>query len=154
MPNIGMVLREEIARLSRRESRSHVNTTKKVTAQHRREIAGLKRQVAHLQRQVSQLSRKVPGALPALSSNPTAERVRFGAKGLRSQRKRLGLSQTDMGALLGVSAQSIYNWESESARPRGEQLAKLAALRGIGKREARERLRKPVGMNGTKRRKV
>ena len=140
MPNIGTVLREEISRLSRRESRSQVDATKKATAQHRRDIAALKRQVAQLQRQVTLLSRKVLGAPPAVSSDPTVKRVRFVAKGLRSQRNRLGLSQTDLGTLLGVSAQSIYNWESESAHPRDEQLAKLAALRGIGKREAGRRL--------------
>ncbi len=55
MPNIGTVLREEIARLSRKEGRNQFSATKKATAQHRRDIAGLKRQVAQLQRQVTQL---------------------------------------------------------------------------------------------------
>jgi hypothetical protein len=55
---------------------------------------------------------------------------------------------------MGGSAQSIYNWESESAHPRDEQPGKLAALRGIGKREAGERLKQPVGTNGTNRRKT
>lgn len=144
MANIGTVLREEISRLSRRESRSLVDPTKKTTAQHRRDIAALKRQVGLLERQLKLLSRKVLGAPAAASSEPTAaRRVRFVAKGLRSQRNRLGLSATEFGKLMGVSAQSIYNWEHEVAHPRSEQLAKLAALRGIGKREAAERL-KPV----------
>jgi DNA-binding XRE family transcriptional regulator len=154
MPNIGTVLREEISRLSRRAGRSQIVATKKATAQHRRDIAALKRQVAQLQRQVAQLSHNALGAPSAVSSDPTAKRVRFAAKGLRSQRNRLGLSQTDLGTLLGVSAQSIYNWESESAHPRDEQLAKLAALRGIGKREAGERLKRLVAMNGKHRRKT
>ncbi len=42
--------------------------------------------------------------------------------------------------LVGVGAQSIYNWESEKARPRVEQIAKLAAMRGLGKREVAARL--------------
>ena len=54
----------------------------------------------------------------------------------------LDLSAADFGKLLGVSAQSIYNCERELARPRAEQIAKLAALRGIGKRDAAERLTK------------
>ena len=154
MPNLGTVLREEISRLSRRESRRQVKATKKTTAQHRGDIAALKRQVVQLQRQVTLLSRKLLGAPPAASPDPTAKRVRFAAKGLRSQRKRLGLSQADLGTLLGVSTQSIYNWESESARPRDEQLAKLAALRGIGKRGAAEKLKRLVGTNGKTRRKT
>jgi hypothetical protein len=50
MPNIGTVLREEITRLSRRESRSQVDPTKRAAAQHRRDIAALKRQMAQLER--------------------------------------------------------------------------------------------------------
>jgi DNA-binding transcriptional regulator YiaG len=141
MPNIGTVLREEITRLSRKESRGQVDPTRKATAQHRRDIAGLKRKVAQLERQVALLSRKALGAPPVLSSDSPAKPARFAAKGLRSQRNRLGLSATDFGKLLGVSAQSIYNWEREVARPRAEQVAKLSALRGVGKREAGARLK-------------
>ena len=86
-------------------------------------------------------------------SGSTATRVRFVAKGLRSQRSRLGLSAADFGKLLGVSAQSVYNWEHDVARPRAEQLSKLAALRTIGKREAGQRLKQSVAAKGKTRRK-
>ena len=43
-----------------------------------------------------------------------------------------------------MSAQSVYNWEQEKARPRAELLAKVAALRGIGKRDAKSRLEQLV----------
>jgi len=141
MPNIGTVLREEISRLALRTSRGQINPTKKATAQHRRDIASLKRQVAVLERQVRVLTRKALGSSPAASANLTGKRVRFVAKGLRAQRKRLGLSAGDFSKLLGVSPQSIYNWERELARPRDEQISKLVALRSIGKREALERVR-------------
>ena len=35
---------------------------------------------------------------------------------------------------------TIYHWEAGKARPRQQQLAKLAAVRGLGKREAVRRL--------------
>ena len=140
MPNIGSVLKEEIVRLSRKESRSQIDPTKKATIRHRREIAELKRQVAQLERQVALLSRKTLGAPAVVPADTTGKPARFSAKGLRVQRERLGLSADDFGKLLGVSAQSIYNWEHEKARPRAEQLSKVAALRGIGKREAKARL--------------
>jgi DNA-binding transcriptional regulator YiaG len=76
----------------------------------------------------------------ATKSSPSASKVRFVPKGLRAQRSRLGLSAADYGKLVGVSAQSIYNWEQGHAKPRAEQLATLAALRSIGKRDARARL--------------
>jgi DNA-binding transcriptional regulator YiaG len=154
MPNIGTVLREEITRLSRKESRGQIHQTKKATAQHRKDIAALKRQVAQLERQMALLSRKVLAGTPAAASKTTARPVRFAAKGLRAQRGRLGLSQTDFGKLLGVSAQSIYNWERGEARPRDEQMPKIAALRGIGKREAGEKLKQLGVAKGKPKRKA
>ena len=44
-------------------------------------------------------------------------------------RERLGLSAESLGKVLGVSGQSIYNWESGKGRPRQDQLAKLLQLR-------------------------
>ena len=140
MPNIAAVLREEIARLSRKQIRSEVEATKRATTQHRRHIAALKRQVAKLERQVAWLSRRGLEMPQAMSGTLSATRPRFVAKGLRSERKRLGLSAPDYGALLGVSAQSIYNWEREVVSPGTEHLSRLVALRGIGKREAASRL--------------
>jgi len=138
MPNIGTLLRQEIARLSRREARGEVEATRKASHHYRKEIAELKRKVTAVERQVALLSRRTldrPAAAPAED-----KALRYSAKGLQSQRRRLGFSAADYGRLLGVSAQSIYNWEQGEAVPRGEQLAKLAALRDIGKREARARL--------------
>ena len=139
MPNIGAVLKQEIARLSRREIRSEVQATRKASAQYRRHIAALRRQVEVLERQVAVLSRRVRAA-PTQSAPETGTKFRFVAKGLRSQRARLGLSAEEYAKLLGVSAQSVYNWERGHATPRPAQVAAIALLRGIGKREARSRL--------------
>jgi hypothetical protein len=144
MPNVATVLRDEIARLSRKEIRNQVDPTRKATAQHRREIRLLKRQIAQLEQQVKLLSGKVLGTRPVVPAGSGAKPLRYSAKGLLSQRKRLGLSATDFGVLAGVSAQSIYNWEREASHPRPEQIGKLAALRGIGKREAAARLKQLV----------
>ena len=90
-------------------------------------------------RRVAMLSRKVLGTA-SIKADTNTKTPRFSAKGLQARRSRLDLSAADFGKLLGVSAQSIYNWESEKARPRAEQIAKLAALRGLGKREVAARL--------------
>jgi DNA-binding transcriptional regulator YiaG len=144
MPNIATALRDEIKRLSRQQSRTQMDPTKKATAVHRRDIALLKRQVVLLERQVKSLMRRTPSAPSAPKASVSGLKVRFVAKGLKSQRERLGLSAGDFGRLVGVSAQSIYNWEGGQTRPRDEQVAKLAQLRTVGKREAGERLRQAV----------
>jgi DNA-binding XRE family transcriptional regulator len=69
-----------------------------------------------------------------------AKGVRFSARSVKAQRARLGLSAKDFGRLVGVSALTVYSWESGKSRPRKKQLAGLAAVRRLGKREARKRL--------------
>jgi DNA-binding transcriptional regulator YiaG len=139
MASLGALLKEEITRLSRKEARKLVEPVRKASAAYRRDIAALKRQVVQLQRQVTALGRagnKAPA--PAAESSAT----RFVAKGLRSLRERLGVSQPDFGRLAGVSGQSIYNWERGHSVPRKAQLTVLAGLRTLGKREAQERLQR------------
>jgi DNA-binding transcriptional regulator YiaG len=55
------------------------------------------------------------------------------------------LSAKDYGKLVGVSLLSIYNWEQGKSRPQKAQRVALAAVRGIGKREAMAKL---ASMNG------
>ena len=140
MPNIAAVLKEEIVRLARREIRRQTNALKKASAQYRKDIAEMKRRLADLHRKVSPLEKQVLKGVSSQIPELEAERVRFTAKGLRSQRKRLGLSAADYGKLIGVTGQTIYSWEGETSHPRKQQFGPIAALRHIGKQEALARL--------------
>jgi len=145
MPNITTVLKEEIVRLSRKEIRNQTSVLKKMSAQYRRDIAEMKRRITELQRQVAPLQKQVlRSALPQVAQID-AEHVRFTAKGLRSQRERLGLSAANYGKLIGVTGQTICSWESETSRPRKSQVAKIASLRQLGKKEAQARLEQLKG---------
>ena len=140
MPNIAAVLREEISRIARKEIRSETTSLKKASSQYRRDIAELKRQVSNLQGRVALLEKRVLQNVPSQVTDADADGVRFTAKGLCSQRKRLGLSAADYGKLVGVTAQTIYSWENGLSRPRKQQLPALASIRPMGKREAQARL--------------
>lgn len=140
MPNIATVLKEEISRLARKEIKKETAQLQRASAQYRRDIAELKRQVSDLQSRVSLLEKQVLTDVPTQVSEEDAEGIRFTAKGLRSQRKRLGLSAPQLGKLIDVAPQTIYNWEHEVSRPRKKQLPAIAALRNMGKREAHARL--------------
>lgn len=140
MPNLGIVLKQEIARIARRELRSHVTAARKASAQHRRHIATLRRHIAALEKKIATLgARSTEKAVPQ-SNQEVEARVRFAPKGLKSLRERLGLSAERFGKLIGVSGQSVYNWEHRITTPRSRQLQAIAAVRGIGKREAIARL--------------
>jgi DNA-binding transcriptional regulator YiaG len=139
MPNIAVLLRNEISRLSRRGVRKEVQPLRKLLATHRREIAALKRTIATLDRRAKLLTKAV-SRQNRESGVPEERPTRFVAKGLVSLRKRLGVSAADLARLLGVSMQSVYNWEHKKATPRKEQVEAIAALRSIGKKEAEQRL--------------
>jgi DNA-binding XRE family transcriptional regulator len=139
MANIGTVLKDEISRLSRREIRKQVEPVRKASAACRRDIAALKRQVQQLQRAVTALAKR-PRLQSEGKSSASTRPLRFVAKGLVSLRARLGLSAAELAQLIGVSGQTIYNWEHKKTTPRKEQLVSLAELRALGKREVRTRL--------------
>lgn len=142
MPNLTSLLNEQIRRLSAREITAREKVIRRLTAQHRRDIAALKRQVSDLRKTVSFLEaceEKRVGS-SAVSEVSEAEGLRFRADGLRSHRAKLGLSAQDYGALVGVSGLTIYAWEAGKTKPRQAQLGKIASARGLGKREALKRL--------------
>lgn len=145
MPNIAVVLKQEIARLARKEVRAEVEGLRKTVTQLRAELSQLKARAVAQDKALAQLRRQLGRAEPAKAAPAHAEAdvaagKRFSAKGLASNRARLGLSAAEFGQLIGVTGQSIYAWEAGRSLPRARQLAAIAALRGIGKKEVRARL--------------
>lgn len=140
MPNIAAVLKGEIARVARKEIRAEVEALRKASVTYRSEIAALKRRLGTLEKELRKRPAPVSAAASARSSEQTSGRLRFSAKGLSSQRARLGLSAEDCGLLLGASGQSVYNWEAGKTRPSAKHLPAIAGLRSLGKREAMKEL--------------
>lgn len=139
MSDIASLLKSEISRLSKKTIRQHMAPVQAATTSHRRQLAAMKRQIAQLEQEVKKL-RRVAGSSAQSKASEEGGKLRFVAKGLKSLRARLGLSAEELGALLNVSGQSVYNWESKKTVPRAAQVAAIAALRGLGKREAQARL--------------
>jgi DNA-binding transcriptional regulator YiaG len=137
MANIGTVLKQEIARIARKEQKGELQQLKKTVAQYRGQIAQLRRRLQALEQQVRRQGRGGSRTAAPLAAEPDeGPQLRFSAKGLAAQRKRLGLSAASVAKILGVSALSVYKWESGKTRPRARQLEAISALRKMGKREA------------------
>ena len=141
MTNLADALKEEIRRLARKEIKSQTGTTKQAVALYRRDIARLKRQLRDQEKKIAFLETQEHKRLrqPEITDDIT-EGVRFSARSVKAQRKRLGLSAANYARLVGVASLTIYNWEHGKSRPRKEQLASLVSIRGIGKREAMAKL--------------
>lgn len=140
MPNIASVLKQEIARLARKELRAETEGLKKSVTALRSEVAALKRRAQALEAELRRAARRGGARQEPVEETPDTKGLRFSAKGLASNRRRLGLSAEDFGLLVGTSGQSVYAWESGRTQPRARHLPAIAALRGIGKKEAAARL--------------
>ncbi len=140
MTNIATLLKSEIARVARKEVRSETAGLKKAVAAYRSEIAALKRRAADLEQQLRRVAKARAATAASEADSAPTKTLRFTAKGLATQRRRLGLSAHDCGLLVGTSGQSIYNWEDGKARPRARNLEAIAALRTMGKKQAAQQL--------------
>ncbi len=137
MTNIATILKAEIARVARKEVRNEVQGLKKAASTYRTELAALKRRTQALEQELRRLGKtRSGGVAPTAADDSSSQTLRFSAKGLASQRQRLGLSAEDCGRLLGASSQSVYNWESGETRPRAKHLPAIAALKTLGKKKA------------------
>jgi len=130
--NIASVLKAEISRVARKEMRGKTVALKKAVAAYRRDIAALKRRTQALERLVRRGSRfATPASRPFVVEHTDAAGRRFSAKGLRSQRKRPGVSAAEFGLLLGATAQSVCNWEQGHACPSSKRMPTVVALRTL-----------------------
>ena len=139
MPNIMSALKSEISRLARKEAKQVVAPVKKVSANYRSLIAGLRKQIDMLQGEVAELRRAAPKAEKVLAAAQEPQgRFWITGKGVKALRKRLGLTQAQFGKLVGVSVPTVVNWEAHKGKVNLRKAAagKLQGLRGIGKRQA------------------
>jgi DNA-binding transcriptional regulator YiaG len=135
------VMKEAIARGARRQIRVTVMPL-------RREVVRLRKKMKDLQASVLILRRGANGwrrfiqAAPAIPqvSEEDAKAARLSPRLIETLRKRLGLSQTALARLVGVSAPAVAHWEAGDSMPAGKNRANLVALRKVGKREVKELL--------------
>lgn len=153
MSSVMKELKTEISRLARKELSKELEPVRRVNATQRGLIADLRRQLVVLQKDLNALRKAVPAPVEspepeaAKSRRPKGKRGRkktdarkgfwITGKGVRSLRKRLGVSQTELGSLVGVSTWTVVNWEAAEGKialRRKDTAARLESLRKQGKR--------------------
>lgn len=144
MANIAAVLREEICRLAKKETKPVIEKIRKDVAELKRTLVDYRRRITELERDNRRLVSEAEARRMA-EIKPTAEDLetaRFTARSVRKLREKLGLSRREFGELLGVSGACITNWEQKDGRLALHERTKAALIevRNLGVREARARL--------------
>lgn len=135
MSTIEQVLRQEIARIARREVRRALREVEAVLRRQRRMIQMLRRASRGRVEGKEKGTVRIPGV-----TEEEVEKSRFSGKLIRKLRLRLGLSRRELAQLVGASPFAVIGWESDKFRPRGEKRLALVALRRMGVRAVRKLL--------------
>ena len=153
MSNVMKELKSEISRLARKEAKSIVAPVKKASATYRGLIAALRKQVATLQKEVAALRKAVPSPEKAIQAKAEPEgRFWITGKGVKTLRKRLGLTQALFSKLVGVTPNAVVLWERKKGKVglRKATAGRLQEIRGKGKREVAEILARGPKAKGKK----
>lgn len=145
MSTVMKELKAEISRLARREIKKALAPVQRVNAARRGLIADLRRQVVALRKELNGLRKTVPQTVAGPKELEAGERFWITGKGMRSLRKRLGLTQAELGVLAGVSIPTVVNWEGTQGKiavRRKETVGRLRSIRTLNKRGAAEILAK------------
>jgi DNA-binding XRE family transcriptional regulator len=149
MSTIADALKQEIARVARKELKGEIAALRKLTSAHRSEIAALKRDIKALSGVVKGvqkgLNRPVASRPPVPEkalAKPKSASAEFNAEQLAAHRAELGLTQAQMAQLIGASSLSVYKWESGKVQPRAAQMELIAAALKLGKRAVKAKLQK------------
>ena len=144
MSTIMKELKAEISRLARKEIKKALAPVQKTSAARRGLIADLRRQVEVLRKEVGALRKTAPAVPASAETADKSERFWITGKGVKSLRKRLGLTQAEFGRLAGVSIPTVVNWEGTAGKiaiRRKATIGQLRAVRSLTKRTAAEALK-------------
>ena len=145
MAKLESIIKSEIQRLAKREVRS-------VFLPLRRDVWGMKLKLSKLIKSFTVLDRlakeisKVKSAEPKLAASPEEVKAsRITPERIRSLRKKLGISQRELGVLVGATIGAVLSWEKGKFKPKGEKKAALVALRKLRKRDVKKMLTEKAG---------
>ena len=140
MSKIESVIKSEITRLAKHEVRS-------VFLPLRKEVWGMKLKLSNLIKNFTVLDRlakeisKTKSTEAKLEASPEEVKAsRLTPVRIAGLRKKLGISQKELGILVGASIGAVASWESGKFKPQGEKKAAMVALRRLKKREVRKML--------------
>ena len=145
MSNVVKILKGEIARISKKEAKSATQVIGKSNIWLRKTVADLKKRLVLLEKENKHLVVAIKKFQVEQSQKPDQEegkKARFTSRGVRALRKKLRLSQADFGKLVGATTHAVYLWEKKTGalKLRDKTKAAILSVRGLGAREAKEKL--------------
>lgn len=141
MADIKQVFAEEMRRVARKELRAAIAPLAEQVAMLKKQVAEQKKRIADLEKGAPEKVEAPAGAVAEkLTAAVDKRSVRINAAGIVRLRSKLGITQAELGRLLGVAMHTISVWEQGRRQPRARHKQALSALRSVGKRELKRML--------------
>ena len=153
MPNLAALLKEEISKIVRKEVQDQVRELKKTVLEQRDALARLEKQSGPAKAKAAKPAAKpaAKSAAKSAAAKPAAKvskapaddkrkQPRISPDTIKKHRKRLKLSQAQLGELLNVSTNTVLRWEAGTSKPRSKHLPALAQLRSKSLRDLKQQL--------------
>ena len=148
MGKIESTIKAEIQRLAKHEVRTVFRPLRKEVWGIRLKLSNLLKGFAPLNRWAKETAQS-KSKEPKLAASPEEVKAsRFTPERIRGLRKKLGLSQRELGVLVGATLGAVASWEKGKFRPRGEKKAALVGLRKVRKRDVKKMLAEKAGEKG------
>jgi DNA-binding transcriptional regulator YiaG len=152
MSTLAQTIKNEISRISRREIGLALSNFRRDHIALKKRLAEQKSKLSAIEKVNKELSKKLAAFSQNLrveaGSEPEAKQVAVYARGIKSLRRRLGLSQLDLATLVGMNRISISHWEKKSGKLtiiKPKVRNSLMELKGMKKAEVAARLGTPKG---------
>ena len=142
MPNLAALLREEISKIARKEAKNQMRELEKTVSEQRTALARLEKQIGPAKAKAAAKPAAVKPAAKVSEAPAGAKEkpIRISPDTILKHRKRLKLSQAELGKLLNVSTNTVLRWEAGKSKPRSKHLPGLDQLRSISLREVKKQL--------------
>jgi DNA-binding transcriptional regulator YiaG len=139
MGKMEQAFKSEITRLAKKQVRATYLPLARDVRRLKRTVSVLRTTVAVLARLGTELQAERQAQRAKLVVAPEEVKAARVSPGLiKKLRARLGISQSELATLVGVSTSAVGSWEYGKAKPEGHNREALVALRKLGRREVRE----------------
>jgi DNA-binding transcriptional regulator YiaG len=142
--------KNEVSKLVRKEIKKPLAQLKADNVKLKKNLAELRKEVAELKRASRSIAKETKFVAQlreekeASQESPVVDKMRIKGSMIRRLREKLSISQAELAALLGVTGQSIYQWERKQnemlRRLRSDSKAALLEVRKMGKKQVRAML--------------
>ncbi|MBI5967332.1 MAG: helix-turn-helix domain-containing protein [Deltaproteobacteria bacterium] len=139
MGKVESTIRSEILRLAKREARGFFLPLRRELRAMKLKLSRLSKSLIFFDRLAKEKIREDESKKLKLEASPEEVKAsRFTSERIRKLRKKLGISQRELGILTGVTIGAVGLWEKGKFRPAMDKKSILVALRKLRKRNVKK----------------